>query len=236
MTSSLNSIPASRDQFGFGAQMESSSGSSPPRVVIADESELIVLGLQSIFGGRFRVIATFSNGDDLVHAAPELRPDVIVLSDEMPSGANAARRVRRVLPYARLIVLTRHTNPEYLRLALNAGVNGYVLTTASDREVIEAMNRVLAGETYISPAFSPRVIANLRTNGGALRENHSATERQREVLQHIAHGKTSKEIAHMLNISAKTVDFHRTRLLERFGAGSAAELVRIAVEENLLIH
>jgi DNA-binding NarL/FixJ family response regulator len=207
------------------------------RVLLGDDHALVLSGIKSLLEPHYQVIGTASDGRQLVNAALRLRPDFVILDLSMPqlNGLEAAKQIRTSLPSAKLIFLSMHTNPMYLRQAFDAGASGYVLKAGVVEELLEAMRQVVSGNTYVSPGFGPDVLQSLWTRSGKpSREGEQLTDRQREILQLIADGLLSKQIADTLGISIKTVDFHRGRLMDRLGVRSIAELVRIAVEQGLI--
>jgi DNA-binding NarL/FixJ family response regulator len=172
-----------------------------------------------------------------VESAKELRPDIVILDLSMPelNGIEAAKQIRAALPAAKLIFLSMHSNPAYLRKALEAGANGYVLKAGMMEELLDAIHAALDGRSYFSPGFGQELIAGLLNHSGKpTRPVEDLTDRQLEILQLVAEGKLSKEIAHALEISVKTVEFHRGRIMAKLGARSIAEVVRLAVERGLI--
>lgn len=208
-----------------------------PGILIADDHSLIVNGIRSMLAGDYKIVGTARDGRELVTAALRLKPDIIILDVSMPqlNGIEAAKQIHPALPGAHLIFLTMHSEPIYLRKALAAGASAYVLKAGAPGELNEAIRAAMRGEIYISPGFRSDVVAGLRNSSGTLsRESEDLTARQREILQLVVEGRASKEVAHILRISVKTVDFHRARIMTRLGAHSVAELVRIAVERELI--
>lgn len=205
------------------------------RILIADDHALMLKGIRTLLEKQYEIVGTASDGRQLVEAALTLRPDLIILDVGMPQlhGFEAAKRIRASLPSTKLIFLSMHSSPMYLRKALEAGASAYVLKTGAVEELGSAIRNVMNGESYFSSGLGSRL--DLLTNSGkSSGRAGELTDRQMEILQLIAEGQPSKEIAHILNISTKTVDFHRARIMARMGVRSVAELVRAAVEEGFI--
>jgi len=207
------------------------------RVLLADDHSLILEGVRSTLEPRFDVVGHAGDGKALVDAAENLRPDVIVLDVSMPvlNGFEAAQRVRKFLPAVKLIFLSQHRDPAYLRQALKIGASGYVLKSEASEELHRALAAVMGGETFISQGFGQQVIDNLWNRSKEINnESSDLTGRQREILQLVVEGRSNKEIADLLEVSIKTVEFHRARLMNKLGARSAAQLAKVAVERGLI--
>jgi DNA-binding NarL/FixJ family response regulator len=209
------------------------------RVVLADDHALMRAGiralLQSIAG--VEVIGEASDGAQVLELLKALPPDILLMDIAMPgqSGLETAARVAREFPDVRVVILSMHANEEYVCQAIRAGAAGYLLKDAEPGELERALRTVATGESYLTPAVSKHVIADyLRRVGGEKGTHQPLTARQREILQLIAQGKTTKEIARLLEISAKTVETHRTQLMERLEIHDIAGLVRYAIREGLV--
>ncbi len=208
-----------------------------PRILIADDHSLVLKGITGLLDKKYELVGMAENGKDLVDAAARLRPEVVILDISMPvmNGIDAAREIKRTLPATKVIVLTMHSNAIYLRKALDAGASGYVLKAGAAEELLTAIETVLGGGSYVTPAFDRNVLENVglwRTK--PLRSEIDLTGRQRQILQMIAEGKRSKEIADILNVSVRTIEFHRMRLMTKLGAHSVAELIAFAMQEGLI--
>lgn len=183
------------------------------------------------------IVGAVSDGRSLVDAALRLKPDLVILDVTLSrlSGIEAARQIRKILPRAKLLFLTHHANPAYLREALNAGAAGYVLKSSTRKEIQGAVSAALAGLTYISPGIvgDEFDLAGWRSEGGA--ESRAAlTSREREILQMLAQGRAVKEVGALLGISPKTVAFHRNNVKRKFGVRKTIELVQRAMNEGLI--
>jgi DNA-binding NarL/FixJ family response regulator len=196
------------------------------KVLLADDHALILDGFRLVLESEYEIVGAVNDGQALVDAAIAEKPDIIILDVTMPvlNGIHAARQIRRAVPEAKLLFVTMHANPAYLREALNAGGSGYVLKTSAREEIVSAVHKVLKGEVYITPAMEGVSTA---------RESNTLTVRQLEILKLIAEGLTAKEISTRLSISTKTVAFHRERIKRRLGLQTTAQLTRHAIEEGL---
>jgi DNA-binding NarL/FixJ family response regulator len=210
---------------------------TPPRILLADDHSFILAGIRSLLEAHYDLVGQVSDGRSLVEAALRLRPDLTILDVTMPllNGIDAARQIKKEWPSAKLLFLTMHASAVYLREAVEAGGLGYVLKSSATEELRTAIQKVLKGQAYLAPSFDREVLetvqASIRKPG---RSSVQLTGRQREVLQLIAEGRANKEIAAILKISAKTVEFHRGRIMSRLGVHSVAELIRWAVQAGLV--
>jgi DNA-binding NarL/FixJ family response regulator len=161
----------------------------------------------------------------------------LILDISMPllNGFDSARRIREILPSVKLIFLSQHLNPAYLKQALKVGVSGYVLKSGATEELQEAIRTVLRGQTYITPSFGEDVLARLWNNSGDVsQETEGLTDRQREILHLIVEGRANKEIANILHLSIKTIEFHRARVMAKLGVRTVAELTKVALQQGLI--
>lgn len=206
-----------------------------PRLLIADDHGLFLEGLRRIVGDQCEIVGTASNGRELLALANELDPDLVFVDVAMPllNGIEATRQIKRMKPRIKIIVVTMQLNRDYVREALEAGASGYVLKQAAASELLSAIHDVQQGRFFISSAVSDRFLGRPLAPGENPSKLFSAlTPRQREVLQLVAEGKSAKEIASLLFISVKTVEFHKKHLMEELNLRSSAELVRYAVEHG----
>jgi DNA-binding NarL/FixJ family response regulator len=198
---------------------------------------LVSHGVRATLEAQFEIVGLAGDGKALVEAAEALRPDAIVLDIGMPvlNGFEAAQRIRKFLPAIKLIFLSQHRDPAYLRQTLRIGASGYVLKSEAAEELQHALAAVMRGEVFISPAFGEQVIANLWNRSKEVsNETLELTGRQREILQLIVEGRVNKEVADCLQVSLKTVEFHRARLMHKLGARTAAELAKVALQRGLI--
>jgi DNA-binding NarL/FixJ family response regulator len=209
-----------------------------PRLLLADDHSLILTGIRALLAGEFDVVGQVEDGRTLVEEALRLRPDLVILDVTMPklNGIEAARQIKKSWPEARLLFLTMHESPLYLREALQSGAQGYLMKSSASEELHAAIRAVLRGETYLSESISWQVRDTLSTPTGRPTRAAALTERQKEVLQLLAEGRSNKEIAGILGVSVKTVEFHRAQLMRTLGVHTAAELARFAVRLGLVEH
>ena len=210
-----------------------------PRILMADDHSLVLAGLRKLVEEEGNVVGTVEDGRALVEEAQKLRPDLILLDISMPllNGLDAARQLTKLVPDSKLIFLTMHTTPTYVTEAFKLGAAGYLIKQSATAELKHAIQAVLSGQHYITPSVTKEMLGTkLHPAAGPVckRPVTALTERQREVLQLIAEGKGTRVIASMLNISIKTVEFHRTRIMEELNLHSIADLTRYAVSEGLV--
>jgi DNA-binding NarL/FixJ family response regulator len=208
-----------------------------PRVLIADDHKLVAELCKSLLEAEYDVVGIVGNGRELVHFATSLKPDVIVLDIAMPvlNGLDAGQKVKEALPAVKLVFLTMNPDPEIAAEALRRGAAGYLLKTCASSELVTAVRDVLRGKSYMSSALSKDAVDCFRWQGKEFVEKgQRLTKRQREVLQLLAEGKVMKEVGGILNMSTRTVAFHKYRIMEALGAKSNAELVRYAVQSHMV--
>jgi DNA-binding NarL/FixJ family response regulator len=208
-----------------------------PRVLMADDHSIMLAGLRKLIEGFCDVVGMVGDGRALIEAANRLKPDIILLDISMPqlNGLDAAREIKKSLPDSKLLFLTMHASPTYATEALKAGGSGYLLKQSAATELPEAIKAVLIGQMYLTPAITRDVLEAV-SNPAACdlkRTVMDLTPRQREVLQLIAEGRSTKEVASLLSVSVKTVEFHKARLLEQLGLHSTSALIKFAVAEGL---
>lgn len=209
------------------------------QAILADDHALMLDGLRMLLQPKIEVVGIADNGRALIEQAEYFRPDLILLDISMPvlNGIEAARRLSRIMPPAKLIFVTQHLDSAYVRAAFEAGASAYVAKQSASNELRTAIHKVFSNLYYVSPllrhremnAFSSAPQSNPAEMFGA-----RLTQRQRDVLQLIAEGKTGKEISSALNISEKTVEFHRNGIANKLGLRSIAELTRYAMRIGLV--
>jgi DNA-binding NarL/FixJ family response regulator len=207
-----------------------------PRLLIADDHTILLEGLKALLAPEFEVVATAGDGRAVLEAAEEHHPDVILLDISMPglNGIEAARRLKQSNSDAKLIILTMHGDLSFVSAAFEAGASGYVLKQSAASELITALHDVDSGRRYISSAIQKRLGAE---TPAFLRRSKSLsadlTSRQREVLQLVAEGRARKEIAQILGVSVKTVEFHKQKIAEKLGLHTDAALTAYAIRQGI---
>ena len=194
-------------------------------------------GLRSLLADEFDLVATAGNGRELVDLCRTLQPDLVVADVSMPllNGIEAASQIRKLSAATRIVFLTMHPDITYATQALGAGALGYVLKHAASDELVTAIREALRGRTYISPALRTPAFEELRASGGSnVRQEITLTSRQREVLQLLAEGRSAKEVAAILDISSRTVETHKYKIMDDLGVRTTAELVQYAVRHGLV--
>lgn len=209
------------------------------RVLVADDHTIVRQGLVGILKGsaEVEVVGEAADGAEAVEKALKIRPDVVVLDVSMPrlNGIEATRRIHEALPGTRILVLTMHDEEEYVLKMVRAGASGYLLKESAASELLDGIRELKRGKTFFG-AHAARALAEAFQRDEPVPEDPYGrlTNREREIFQLVVEGKTNREIAELLCISPKTVDNHRTRLMEKLGLHSTAELVRYAAKHKLL--
>ena len=211
------------------------------RVLLGDDHVVLRQGLRKILEDRrdWRVIGEAGNGRDAVREAIELDPDIAVLDIGMPllNGIEATRQIVRRAPSVRVLILSMHSEQAYVTQAVQAGARGYLLKESAGSELIEAIAAVAAGRSYFSPPVAQVVFDDYvksLVDRGITDRYDALSEREREVLQLVAEGRSSKEIAEVLSISPATVETHRTHVLQKLGLRNTAEVVRYAARRGIV--
>jgi two-component system response regulator NreC len=206
-----------------------------PRILLADDHVIVRQGFRALLEREGHdVVAEAADGQEAVRLACELGPDVAILDFAMPllNGLDAAKEIRRRSPGTRMILLTVHTEDHYVLEALNAGVHGYVVKTQAAADLVQAIREIRGNAIYLSPTIS-RAVVEAYFNKAAP-PGDVLSSRERQVLQLVAEGKTTKEIAALLGISAKTADSHRSRIMRKLDIHDTVGLVRFAIRRGLI--
>jgi DNA-binding NarL/FixJ family response regulator len=209
-----------------------------PTVVLADDHAILTEGLATLLERAFQVVGIVHNGRDAVRAVREHRPAAVVLDISMPqlNGIDAAREIRKLDHTVKVIFLTMHTELDFVREAFKSGASAYVLKQSASLDLKLAIERALQGGTYITPGVVENGLDGLL---GRVRGERTVsvelTARQREVLQLLAEGRSAKEAAAILNVSSRTIEFHKYRVMKQLGFQTTAQLTKFAIRERLIV-
>ncbi|MCX5724370.1 MAG: response regulator transcription factor [Nitrospirae bacterium] len=210
---------------------------SKPRILLADDHALVLEGFRRILEGHYELVGTVEDGRALLEAAKTLQPDIVILDVSMPllNGIDAAGQLKKICPNAKIIVVTMHADTDYVRSAFEAGASAYVLKRSAVDELEQAIRAVLAGHSYITPLITKEFVDVFLSKGseklGGLTQ---LTTRQREVLQLLAEGRTAKEIASVLKITSRTVEFHKAQILGHLNLQTSADLIKYALTHGIV--
>jgi len=211
------------------------------RVLLADDHTIVRKGLRALLDRetRIKVVDEAGDGRETIQKVKQHLPDVVVMDIGMPNlnGIEATRQIKKRFPNMKVLILTMHASEEYVSAILDAGASGYVLKQAAPAELVSAIETIHKGDSFLSPSICTKVIQGFkqRIDTGKKRISFdSLTEREREVLQLIAEGKTTSEIADLLFISPKTAEVHRSHLMEKLGLHNTAEVVRYAIRKGII--
>jgi DNA-binding NarL/FixJ family response regulator len=207
-----------------------------PQVLLADDHRIMAEGLKSLLGADFELVGVVEDGLALIEAARKLRPDVIVADISMPhlNGIDALVQLKQENESVRVVFLTMHPEVAYARRALHAGASGYVLKHSAPAELTAAIRAALDGKTYVSPTLAAEVMRVMNRRPDKSGDPvASLTPRQREILQLLAEGRSAKEMADTLGISARTVEFHKYQMMESLDIHTTAGLVHFAIKHGL---
>jgi len=208
-----------------------------PRVLLADDHTLVLDGFRKLLEDHCEIVGAVEDGRALLEAAERCQPDVITLDISMPqlNGIDAARRLRKIAPQAKLIFVTMHADQAYISEAFKSGASGYLLKRSAGSELVQAIHTVMNGNYYVTSLIAKDLVRSALAGGRApVIQRDTLTVRQREVLQLVAEGRTVKEIAGVLNISPKTVEFHKSQLMEQLDLHTTAELTKYALTHGLI--
>jgi DNA-binding NarL/FixJ family response regulator len=206
-----------------------------PRILIADDHTLVAEAFKKVLEPEFQVVKLVSDGRSLLTAAIELKPDVVLLDLSMPllNGVDAGQELKKVLPKTKLIVLTMNEDPDIASKALRHWASGYLLKKSAGIELQKAILEVLRGHSYVTPSIAQKLMDEF-IRDPRVERSKQLTQRQRQVLQLLAEGRSMKEAAAVLDIAARTIAFHKYRIMEDFGLKTNADLVRFAIREHLI--
>lgn len=214
-----------------------------PRILIADDHLLVAEGIQKLLESDAEVVGILADGRSLVRAVTDTHPDLIIVDISLPllNGLDAAKQIKQLDPKIKILMLTMHADQAFVVEAFRVGVAGYVLKQSLSNELQHAVQEVLKGNTYISPSVAQGLVEHMNRptqvqdgEPGNKEFDRALSPRQREVLQLVAEGRSTKEIASILNVSTKTVEFHRTRIMKELGLKTRPELTKYAIANGII--
>jgi DNA-binding NarL/FixJ family response regulator len=205
-----------------------------PRILLADDHALVLEGFRRILEGHYELVGTVGDGRALLEAAKTMHPDIVILDISMPllNGIDAAAQLKKICPKAKIIIVTMHADTDYVRSAFEAGASAYVLKRSAVDELELAIRAVLEGHSYITPLITKELVDVFLATGSE--KSGGLTPRQREVLQHLAEGRTAKEIANLLNITSRTVEFHKVQIMDHLNLRTTADLIKYALTHGIV--
>jgi DNA-binding NarL/FixJ family response regulator len=210
---------------------------SRPRIMIADDHMLVAEACKKLLEADYDVVATVGDGRALVRVAATLKPQVIIIDVGMPllNGLDAGQQIKQLLRSVKLVYLTMNQDADLAAEAFRRGASAYLLKTCAASELVIAVREVLKGKSYLSPVIAKDTVDFILRQGKELiEEGKRLTERQREVLQLLAEGKSMKEVANVLSLTTRTVAFHKYRIMELLNAKSNAQLVQYAIRNHVI--
>ena len=205
------------------------------RIILADDHVMLLDAIKNLLEPEFEIVGTFQDGHALVTKAAELNPDVIILDIGMPkmNGLIAGQRLRQVLPKVKLIYLTMNLDPDLAAEAFRLGASGYVVKNSAATELVHGIREVLRGRSYITPLMTKGMVGSFLQNIERKNPN-KLTLRQKEVLQLLAEGRSMKEAAFILNVTPRTVAFHKYTMMEHLRLRTSAELIQFAIRSSIV--
>jgi DNA-binding NarL/FixJ family response regulator len=206
-----------------------------PRVLLADDHALLLGAFEKLLTPECEVVGTVTDGRALITAAQQLKPDVIVLDIAMPllNGLDAGRQIKQMFPRVKLVFLTMNEDADLAAEAFRAGASAYLLKRSAASELLAAIREVMKGRSYVTPLVTEGLVGSFM-HTAARKPAHELTPRQREVLQLIAEGHSMKQVAALLNVTPRTVAFHKYRMMEQLNIKSSAELIQFAIRNQIV--
>jgi DNA-binding NarL/FixJ family response regulator len=208
-----------------------------PRIMLADDHTMLVEAFRKLLEPHCEIVGTVTDGRALLETAPQLKPAVIIVDIAMPlmNGLEAGLRLKELMPTLKLIFLTMNEDPELAMEAMRSGASGYLLKSSAGSELIRAIEMALKGKTYVTPQIARGMEKAFINNPVSKVRDKTLTPRQREVVHLLAEGKSMKEIASVLNVTPRTVAFHKYRVMEVLSIKTTAELIQYAIKSRILV-
>jgi DNA-binding NarL/FixJ family response regulator len=208
-----------------------------PRVILADDHKMLLEAFSKLLESHCEIVATVADGRALLHVAATLKPDIIVLDIGMPllNGLEAARQLKSKMPAVKIIFLTMQEDPDLAVEAMRCGASGYLLKTSAPAELLHAIQEALKDRCHVTPQIARGMEKSFIRNPEGRQQPKSLTPRQYEVVQLLAEGKSMKEVADVLHVTARTVAFHKYRSMEELAIQSNAELIQFAIKHRMVI-
>ena len=209
------------------------------RVLLAEDHTIVRKGLRSLLDDEagIEIVGEAEDGQQAIELVQRLLPDVVLMDITMPvlNGLEATRQIKKLFPQVKVVVLTVHSTEEYIFQILRAGASGYVVKQAAVSELVQAIQTVRRGDSFLSPSISRQVVEEYGRRAEAMEDKYDKlTDREREVLQLIAEGRTNREIAQLLHVTVKTVEAHRAHLMDKLSLHSTADLTRYALRKGMI--
>lgn len=206
------------------------------RIILADDHVMLLDAIKNLLEPEFEIVGTFHDGHGLLNGAAELNPDVIVLDIGMPkmNGLSAGQRLKQVLPKVKLIYLTMNLDPDLAAEAFRLGASGYIVKNSAATELVYGIREVLRGKSYLTPLMKKGRVGSFIQNIERKKNPNHLTLRQKEVLQLLAEGRSMKEAAFILNVTPRTVAFHKYTMMEHLRLRSSAELIQFAIRTSVV--
>jgi DNA-binding NarL/FixJ family response regulator len=208
-----------------------------PRVMLADDHTILVEAFRKLLESQFEIVGTVSDGRALLEAAPQLKPDLIVVDIGMPlmNGLEAGLRLKELMPAVKLIFLTMNEDPNLAVEAMRRGASGYLLKSSAASELIHAIQMALKAKSYVTPQIARGMQKAFINSPRPRVRAKTLTPRQREVVQLLAEGKSMKEVANVLHVTPRTVAFHKYRIMEELNLKTTADLIQFAIKSRILV-
>ncbi len=207
-----------------------------PRVILADDHALLLDAFEKLLEPTCEIVGKVTDGRALLEAAPDLHPDIVVLDISMPrlNGLDAGRQLKKLMPHIKLVFLTVNEDPDLAAEAFRIGASGYLLKNSAASELFKAIHEVSRGRSYVTPLATQGVVESLTEDRRSRRAVDKLTPRQREVLQLLAEGHSMKEAAATLDITPRTIAFHKYRMMAELGLENNAELIQFAIKHHFV--